>query len=283
MALDLISIEFFRGAITTIFFASIMISSVLFFQKYKKYLCSLINQNIKIYPMQWRLFYFQMLAVMATCTSILWMININYYLSCLFIACGGIAMPVVLRRRSLNKFLHNFDSALIEILGLISSSLKAGLPLVDALDIASLNGPQIVGKELARALRRYSLGLSLADAIDEIRLRVKTPITLISIGALIVGQQLGGQIPLVLERITTTIRERNRVEGRLAALTAQGRTQSQMLCAAPAFLFFLMSIGDPTKAKLLTHTIEGQWILTLVIVLELMGIYAMRKIVHLDV
>ncbi len=196
---------------------------------------------------------------------------------------GAVFLPRILKRRAVDKFKREFDLELIESLGMVGSSLKAGLPLADALRIAADNGPKRVGGELLRVLRRYRLGLALDAALDELRQRVKTDHTMISFGALMIGHRLGGHIPQILERISDTIRERSRVEGRLAALTAQGRTQAVLLCSAPPLLFLLMGLWDQDKVALLTGTFGGQVILTLATILEICGIVATKKVMRLDV
>ena len=165
----------------------------------------------------------------------------------------------------------------------VASSLKAGLTLKDALRVSGENSSPLVQAEVNKVLRQYRLGLPLDDALDSLRRRIGTPSAIISFGALMIGHQLGGSVPDILKKIVATIRERERVEGRLEALTSQGKAQAFILCGAPILIFIGLYIFEPSKTAMLLHTDKGQVLMTLAIVLELIGIYATSRILRLEV
>ena len=194
-----------------------------------------------------------------------------------------ILCPSIWIKRRASKYREAYDLSLQEGLNTIASSLKAGLTLKDSLAVAAENCPAPFSTEAQVVLKQYHFGVPLEEALDELRRRVKTSNNNLAIGALIVGNQLGGNLPSILLRISHTIRERNRVEGKLQALTAQGRTQAFLLCGAPPVVGLGMYFWDPRKMELLTQTTEGQVLLGLAIVLELVGIFVTRRILDLDI
>lgn len=196
---------------------------------------------------------------------------------------GAVATPRIVARKRLVRFREAFDGNLAEALGTIASSLRAGLTLKDSLIVASNNSPQPFAGEMQRAMKQYRFGRPLDETLDDIRRRVATPSANIAFGAMIIGNQLGGNVPETLKRIVVTIRERQRVEGRLKALTAQGRAQAVLLCAAPVFIGVAMYVYDPVKMGYLTQTLAGQALLTLAIVLEIIGIVVTRRVMTLEI
>lgn len=194
-----------------------------------------------------------------------------------------IIIPRIILKKQQKAYKENFELSLTESLSTISSSLKAGLTLKDALLISSQNCPPAFAAEASIAIKEYKLGVPLEDALDHIRKRINTPSANIAFGAMIIGSQLGGNLPEILKRIVVTIRDRERVEGKLKSLTAQGRAQAILLCSAPVVIGIAMYIYDPVKMGYLTSTVIGQFLLGLAIVLEVIGVLVTKKVMTLEI
>lgn len=218
-----------------------------------------------------------------TVAFVLGMIGVNALAA--MVGGGGAALwlPQYLARRRRQRYEEEFDSSLVESLTTISASLKAGITLRDSLGVAARNCPPAFAMQAGEVLKEYKFGLSLEEALNNVRSRVGTQNANIAFGAMIIGSQLGGNLPAVLGRIVSTVRERERVEGKLKSLTAQGRTQAALLCAAPPVLGVGMYLWDPQKMALLTDTFPGQILLCMAIGLEVIGIFATKKIMQLDI
>lgn len=191
--------------------------------------------------------------------------------------------PMILRRRRFTLYQKTFDASLVESLATVSSSLRAGLTLKDALVVAVQNCPPVFSTEIARVLKDYRFGKSIDASLDGVRKRVQTQNANIAFGALIIGTQLGGRIPEVLSRIVATIREVDRVEGRLRALTAQGRAQGVLLCSMPIVIGVGMYFMDRDKIEVMMTTPTGKLMIGVVVFLEIVGIAATAKVMKLDV
>jgi tight adherence protein B len=200
-----------------------------------------------------------------------------------FGAVFAFATPVVVRKRRRERYLRGFDAALGESLQTVASSLKAGLTLKDSLRVATDSATPQVKEQVGRALKEYRFGVPIETALDGVRRRVPTANANIAFGAMIVSSRLGGRLPEILKDIVTTIRERERVEGKLRALTAQGRAQSAILMAAPPLMGIGLYFYDPSKMQLLTDYWVGQILLAVAIVLEIVGIVVTRRIMKLEV
>jgi tight adherence protein B len=194
-----------------------------------------------------------------------------------------LATPMTLKRRRFAKFQREFDASLVESLATLSSSLRAGLTLKDALVVAVQNCPPAFSSEVSRVLKDYRFGKSIDSALDGVRRRVQTPNASIAFGALIIGTQLGGRIPEVLNRIIATIREVDRVEGRLRALTAQGRAQGALLCSMPVVIAVGLYFLDREKIEMMMHSPLGQILIGIAVFLEIVGIAVTVKVMKLDV
>ncbi len=200
-----------------------------------------------------------------------------------FALTGMIFIPRILKGRRQRAYVRDFDAALAESLQTVSSSLRAGLTLKDSLYVAADNSPKAFSTEVSLALKEYHFGMPIEEALDKVRHRVKTPNCNIAFGSMIISSRLGGKLPEMLKQIVKTIRERERVEGKLKALTAQGRAQAFLLCAAPPVLGVGLYLYDQQKMALLTDYWVGQILLSLAIVLELLGIFVTSRVLRLEV
>lgn len=226
---------------------------------------------------------FMAVACAVAATSVILLMEINLLFALLVGAIVFYATPMVIQRRRFVRYQKAFDESLVESLSTVSSSLRAGLTLKDSLVVAVQNCPPSFSNEITRVLKDYRFGTSIDHALDGVRKRVQTQNANIAFGALIIGTQLGGRIPDVLNRIVTTIREVDRVEGRLKALTAQGRAQGMLLCAMPIVVSLGIYLMDPEKMIFMMSSPVGKVLIGIAVFLEIVGILVTIKVMQLDV
>ena len=205
---------------------------------------------------------------------------------------GGIFVAIYICKNIVPQFLFKFrrarrvkrfDENLADALQHIASSLKSGLTLNRSIVTCVEICDSVVAEEFKVALKEYHLGLSIEESLDGIRQRMPTPSANIAIGAMIVSSRLGGKLTAALQQIAKTIRERQRVEGRLKALTAQGRAQAMILICAPPVLGMGMYYCDTARFSLFFTTFIGQILFGGAIVLEIVGIYVTKRVMRLEV
>ena len=108
-----------------------------------------------------------------------------------------------------------------------------------------------------------------------IRDRVKT-----SVG---IAAEVGGNLAEVFDRIAFTIRERRRIEGRIDALTAQGKIQGLMVALIPILMMVAINYLDPDMLTPLWTTVYGYITLGVMAVMEGLGYFFVRKITNIEV
>jgi tight adherence protein B len=192
-------------------------------------------------------------------------------------------LPKFLFFKAKEKFKDQFDAALPDALMGLSSSLQAGLTIQQALEVSAKISARIFAAECEHCLKQYAVGVNIDKALDGIRKRVPTASANMAFGALVIGRQLGGPLPVILKTISETIRERLRVEGRLKVLTAQGRAQGGILCSAPIFVGVGTAVWSPEKFAMLTDTPVGQILFAIALFLWFVGVGVTWKVMQLDV
>ncbi len=222
------------------------------------------------------------LVVMALFASVAWLVSGSVVLA---MAVGGACalLPRWLYRTARRQRLRAFDAQLPDGLLLMAGALRAGVGLGSALQqlVVRTGGP--LGQEFTLVLREQRLGVSMDDALAHLGRRVPTDSSTLMVSALRIAGDTGGALAETLERTAATVRARQQMEGKIDALTAQGRLQAWVVGALPLVLLAVLQRMEPRAMALMWTTPAGWAALTLVAVLLVLGVVLIRRIVAIDV
>jgi tight adherence protein B len=94
---------------------------------------------------------------------------------------------------------------------------------------------------------------------------------------------VGGNLTEVFDNIASTIRDRLRLQGKIRALTAQGKLQGLVVSLLPIGIGLALNALNPDFFRPMYTTRLGAAFLGAIVVLELLGIYFIRKIVSIRI
>ncbi len=198
---------------------------------------------------------------------------------------GGAVFPLprtalrILRKRRLRKFNEQLEDVLMSM----SSSLKAGFSINQAIDeIASMNRPPI-SVEFRLLSQECRLGVPLTQALENMNRRLGSEDFELVATAIITARQTGGELTATLERLAGLIRERMRITGKIHAMTAMGRLQAYMISAMPFLLIFGIFQVAPSLFDGVFDTFIGYAMVGVVVVLDVIGFLVIRKITTIDI
>jgi len=185
----------------------------------------------------------------------------------------------ILKARRLKKF----NNQLVEALGAMSNSLKAGFSITQSFETIARDGENPIAQEFGALLQQTRVGVTFSDALDNLQERVGSDdLTLVCL-AVETARQTGGNLTGIFEQIATTIRERFRIENRIQTLTAQGKLQGIVVGAMPLIIGAALMIVDPGMMIPFLRSIMGLAIMLIVAVLLTCGGLMIRKIVRIDI
>ncbi len=185
-----------------------------------------------------------------------------------------------LRLRRLNKL----EDQLVGAIQSLASGVRAGLNLIQAMDLVAKDGPDPVRQEFGHLLREYEFGLSLEDAMANAAYRIGSSDYRLLFQALLTHRERGGDLGETLDRIADSIREIQRLENRVETLTAQGRATARALGVFPIIilgLMYVLGIGREAVVDLFREP-AGLGLLAVIAGLNLIGFLWIRKIVSVD-
>ncbi len=197
-------------------------------------------------------------------------------------AVGAILPPVflrMLRRRRLRKL----EDQLVGGIVTLASGVRAGLNLVQAMELVARDGPSPLRQEFAHLVREYEYGVPLEQAMDNAGERIGSGDFKLLFAALQTHRERGGDLGVTLDRIADSIREIQRLEKRVETLTAQGRATARWLGAMPLVIGTIYYFIDPAGVMALFTQGLGNLILLGIIILNILGFLWIRKIVSIDI
>ncbi len=196
----------------------------------------------------------------------------------LFGALPGLGLAWM-RRRRLARLAAQWPDATM----LVAGALRAGSSLPQAIGQAARELPSPSGRELDLLVREQRLGVGLDAALSSLERRVPLDGVVLFSAAARIAQQSGGNLAETLERLADTLRRKAAVEGRIDALTAQGRLQGWVMAALPLAVGAALFAIEPVAMRPLVSTWQGGAVCALVVTLEVLGLHVIRRIVDIDV
>lgn len=185
----------------------------------------------------------------------------------------------VLYEQRCNKFVEQ----MVDGMTILSNGVRAGLSVTQSMDRVVKNLPNPISQEFRLVLSQNQLGQSIEDALTELGERIPRPDVQMFVTSVNILKETGGNMAETFQTITFTIRERQKVEKKIQALTAQGIMQGIIISCIPFLLLAIFWAVDPNYVKPLFSTTLGLIALLIVIGLQIMGGLLIRKIVTIKV
>jgi tight adherence protein B len=192
-------------------------------------------------------------------------------------------MPRFVYARLRARRLRRFEEQLPDALTMLSGALRAGLSLRSAIGQLVIEAPAPLGQEFTLLLREQRLGATLEQSLNGMARRIPTPTTILTVSAMRIASETGGGLAEMLERTAHTVRSRLQIEGKIEALTAQGKLQAWIVGLLPVGLMVVLDQMEPATMSVLWHTPMGWGALAAIGVLEALGMFVIRRIVAIDV
>ena len=194
-----------------------------------------------------------------------------------------VLVPSMFYKSMRNKRLKRFESQLPDTLTLISGSLRAGASLNIALESVVKETPAPLSQEFELFLKEQRLGVEFEQSLKSMEKRNPIPDFSLLVTALLINREVGGNLAETMETLGNTLRRKAMMEGTIESLTAQGKLQGIVMTGLPVLLGVLLNFMEPDAMSKLWTTTIGYVVLGVIIVMELLGYFMIRKITSIDV
>jgi tight adherence protein B len=194
----------------------------------------------------------------------------------------GYAAPYLYLSFRAKRRVKKFVNQLGDTITLMANSLRAGYSLLQTMDLVSRESPEPISVEFRRVVREIGLGVSNEDAMNNLLMRVPSEDLDLLVTAINIQHEVGGNLAQILSIIGHTIRERVRIKGEIAVLTAQQTISAYVITALPILLAIAIFFLNPSYMK-------GMFVWPYVclpigaVILVTIGFFVMKKITAIEV
>lgn len=195
---------------------------------------------------------------------------------------GGLGPWIWLKRKRTER-LTKFEESLPDGLSMLARTLRAGLPLSQALQTVSqeMTGP--VAKEFGTVFSELNYGGDLRSAFLGMLERIPSLAVMAMATAIMIQRETGGNLAESITRLERLQRERFRFQRHLRTLTASNRTTAWIIGLIPFLLAGVLELLSPGYLGTLTDHPVGQTLLYFALGLQAIGGLWIRRMIRLDV
>ncbi len=195
---------------------------------------------------------------------------------------GVIAFDLWVRARA-NSRLARFNQQLPLALQTMSTSLKSGFGIMEAVSTVVREMDNPLSGEFQRVLDEARVGGSFEDGLQAMVARIDSPDLRIVARALEIHRKVGGDLAQILDAVAGTMRQRDELRGHVRALTAQQRFGGMIVGLLPIWVLGVFAVADPDFISPLWEEAAGRVLLAVGLTLEIVAFFAMRHIMKIEV
>ena len=184
-----------------------------------------------------------------------------------------------MRRERVQQIEDQLDAFILALSNALKATPSIGAAFGSVISV--IDDP--IKKEVDLALKEMKVGSSLDQALLHMAARVGSKQLDSALSAILIGRQVGGNLPKVLEATATTLREMKRLEGVIRTKTADGRMQMWVIGAMPIVFIVGLSAMWPGYFEPLTKSFTGYTLIGGISVCWVTALILARKVLAVDI
>ena len=210
------------------------------------------------------------LLVAASVFLVVQVISGSLFLSVLLGAASTLSVSFYVKSRTAKRK-AKFNRQMAESMTLLSSALKSGMNVPTAMANVATEMEEPMGEELARVVNETRLGRDMVEAMFETAERMESDDFKWVTEAIAIQRESGGRLSEILDRVTSTIAERNELQQKIHSLAAEGRASAYILMALPVCIGIMFALINPTFIAPLVTTGAGRILMVVAFALYAVG------------
>jgi tight adherence protein B len=228
-----------------------------------------------------KIFYYNVIALVIFPTLV-WLLTGNPVFVT-FAAIITLFLPKWYITRLAVRRLKRFEEQLPDALLMVSGAMRAGASLTVAMESMVKEQKPPLSQEFELMMREQRLGVDFDTAL--VNMEKRNPIQDFSlvVSGLRISREVGGNLAEILESLSSTLREKATMEGKIRSLTAQGKMQGLIMSCLPLLMMAALNWIEPKAMGTMFTTLFGWATLTVILVMISIGYVIIRKITTIDV
>ena len=201
----------------------------------------------------------------------------------LVLAFFGALGPVVFLEMRGKRRLRKFEQQLPDVLTLLAGSMRAGFSFAQGLEAVAEEAPEPAHRELQRCFTESRLGRPIEDSMEDSANRMHSVDLMWAVMAIRIQREVGGNLAELLDTVSRTMTERERLKREILALTAEGRLSAWILGIFPPAFAGVLYLVQPDYMKVLFQESIGIIAVVVSAVMAGLGFLWLRKLMAIEV
>ncbi|MFZ3229589.1 MAG: type II secretion system F family protein [Pseudobdellovibrio sp.] len=196
---------------------------------------------------------------------------------------AGFQLPPIILKSLYERRCNEFVDQMVDALTILANGVKSGSNPQTAMQrVVEIMGNPI-SSEFGQVITQTQFGQSFEEALSDLAERIPRPDVQMFVTAVNILKETGGNMSETFQTIVSTIRERQKLEKKISAMTAQGITQGIIVTCIPFVLGAVFFAIDPTFIAPMFNTTLGLVLLVAMLGLQVIGGMMIKKIVTIKV
>jgi tight adherence protein B len=238
---------------------------------------ALEQADLPLRPPEALFFYFAALCVV----GILGLLVLSIPLA-LILAAVTAAIPILMLHRRRKSRLREFQMQLPATLNLLSGSMRAGFSFAQGLESVANEATQPTRRELQRVFTESRLGRPIEDALEESADRMSSVDLMWAVMAIRIQREVGGNLAELLDTVSDTMTQRERLRLEIKALTAEARFSGWILGLFPVVFAGILFLVQPNYMGVLFEESIGIMAIIASVVMTFIGAIWLRKLLQIE-
>ena len=198
-------------------------------------------------------------------------------------AIAGFQLVPIVYKTLYERRCTQFTDQMVDALTIMANGIKSGSnPQQSMARVVEIMANPIKA-EFAQVMTQVQFGQSFEEALNDLGERIPRPDVQMFVTAINILKETGGNLAETFQTIVSTIRERQKLEKKISAMTAQGIMQGIIVSCIPFILGGVFFAVDPSYMKPMFNTTLGIILLAVMLGMQIIGGVVIRKIVTIKV
>lgn len=202
-----------------------------------------------------------------------------WWVGLVLIAIGPTAYIEYMRRKRVEALEMQLDNFILALANALKSTPSIGSAFNSVVAVIS----EPMKSEVDLAIKEMKVGSTLDQALLHMAARVGSRQLDSALSAILIGRQVGGNLPKVLETTASTLREMRRLEGVVKTKTAEGKAQLWVIALMPFAMLAGLNQLWPGYFDPLTTTVVGYLICIFSAGCWVAALVLARKVLNVDI
>jgi len=188
----------------------------------------------------------------------------------------GFGIPALIVKNLVVMKKAKFNSQITDGLMILTSCLKGGLSLLQAIEALVEELPQPISQEFGLILRENKMGIPLEESFGSLNKRMPSEELNLLTTAILVARETGGDITQLFARLIGTIRAKVKLNDSVKTLSMQGKIQGIVMSFLPIGFAILVISFNPNYFEVMFSSPLGRGLMVYAFISEAVGMYLIR-------